>query len=247
MIQIMVIILRKISLLGTILLLPNILLFGDAATLEFFGFSKDGKYLAFEQYGNQDGSGFPYSEVFFLNVVNNSFVGKPIKHIEMDSEVTLEQTRKKTHNLARSKLQSLGITKDKKVTHAISHPPTDLGANPKNARFTIWNPLTTPGGWTGAGYEITLKEIETSQDCSGYRKGKILELSLTNHSTNRTKVLQKDNKDTKLPESFDCAYAYRIQDVFIYDGKYIAVFLNVLTSGFEGSNVRFRVVTGILN
>lgn len=242
--QIFLLFMRKILLLSAILLLTNTLLFGDAATLEFLGFSRDGKYLAFEQYGNQDGSGFPYSEVFFFNVVNNSFVGKPIKHIEMDEGVSLKQTRKKVFNLARSKIQSFGITKDKKVTHVISHPPTDLGADPKNVRFTIWNPLTIPGGWTGAGYEISLKEMETSQDCSGYRKGKMLELSLTNHSTNQTKVLQKD---TKPPENSDCAYAYRIQDIFIYDSKYIAVFLNVLTTGFEGPNVRFRVVTGILN
>ncbi|MER3444496.1 MAG: hypothetical protein C4333_10405, partial [Meiothermus sp.] len=46
---------------------------GDAAGLEFLGFSRDASHLAFEQYGIRDGSGFPYSEVFLVDVARNRF------------------------------------------------------------------------------------------------------------------------------------------------------------------------------
>ncbi|TIL61031.1 MAG: hypothetical protein E5Y89_28055, partial [Mesorhizobium sp.] len=34
---------------------------GDVAELEILGFSKDGGVFAFEEYGVQDGSGYPYA------------------------------------------------------------------------------------------------------------------------------------------------------------------------------------------
>jgi hypothetical protein len=37
---------------------------GDAAKLDILGFSKDGGVFAFEEYGVQDGSGFPYANRF---------------------------------------------------------------------------------------------------------------------------------------------------------------------------------------
>ena len=40
----------------------------EQATFKFLGFSQDGQYAAYEQYGYQDGSGFPYSEIIVLQV-----------------------------------------------------------------------------------------------------------------------------------------------------------------------------------
>lgn len=47
---------------------------GDAATFINLGFSPDGKFFAFGQYGYQDGSGFPYAEVYIIDVVKNSYI-----------------------------------------------------------------------------------------------------------------------------------------------------------------------------
>ncbi|MGQ3280698.1 MAG: DUF2259 domain-containing protein, partial [Shinella sp.] len=38
---------------------------GDFSTFQTLGFSPDGKVYAFEEFGVQDGSGFPYSTVYF--------------------------------------------------------------------------------------------------------------------------------------------------------------------------------------
>lgn len=40
---------------------------GDFSTFQSLGFSPDGKVYAFEEFGIQDGSGFPYSNVYFID------------------------------------------------------------------------------------------------------------------------------------------------------------------------------------
>lgn len=66
----------------------------DLAELGSTGFSDDGAYFAFEQYGIQDGSGFPYSSITIVDVKSDSWVAgtrlmsswtrslhRPIKHV----------------------------------------------------------------------------------------------------------------------------------------------------------------------
>ena len=51
----------------------------DNAERAVVGFSPDGRYFAFEQYGVQDGSGFPYSEIFVIDLNANKWVkGSPV-------------------------------------------------------------------------------------------------------------------------------------------------------------------------
>ena len=40
---------------------------GDSAERRAMGFSVDGRYFAFEQFGIQDGSGFPYADIFIVD------------------------------------------------------------------------------------------------------------------------------------------------------------------------------------
>lgn len=47
---------------------------GDKADFVTIGWSQDYNYYAFAQYGEQDGSGFPYAEMYFVDVAKNEFV-----------------------------------------------------------------------------------------------------------------------------------------------------------------------------
>ena len=42
---------------------------GDIALLESLGFSEAGDVFAFQQSGVEDGSGFPYADIFFLDLI----------------------------------------------------------------------------------------------------------------------------------------------------------------------------------
>ena len=54
--------------------------FGGQSTLNFIGFSKDGKYLAFEQYHegiDMEEGAASYSAISFINVPSNKYLKKP--------------------------------------------------------------------------------------------------------------------------------------------------------------------------
>jgi len=59
---------------------------GDIAALQSIGFSVDGSVYAFEEYGIQDGSGFPYSNIYVIDTVKDVYLpGTPIR-VRLDDE-----------------------------------------------------------------------------------------------------------------------------------------------------------------
>ncbi len=68
------------SLIGLSLLLVMPALAGDRAQIDLIGYSDDGSYFAFEEFGIQDGSGFAYSSIYVVDLVDDSWVvGTPIR------------------------------------------------------------------------------------------------------------------------------------------------------------------------
>jgi predicted secreted protein len=53
------------------------LLAGDYADLKFIGFSGNGKYLAFEESGEWDGSGGDYATTYYVETAKNSYAAAP--------------------------------------------------------------------------------------------------------------------------------------------------------------------------
>ena len=47
---------------------------GEFAQVDLLGFSRSGSHFAFEEYGVQDGSGFPYSNIYVIDVGDDSWV-----------------------------------------------------------------------------------------------------------------------------------------------------------------------------
>jgi len=228
----------------------NALYAGDAAELNFIGFSNNGNYLAFEQYGIQDGSGFAYSEIILIDVPDNSFAYSAITSRAEDEHITLESARDYTMMSALSKLDALSIVTGNTGDHVICHPLSDLEADPRYVRFN-----ERSGGIPGLSgfreYAVTLNEIEviSDEDGYGYEFGppKMLELSIGTPGTNDIIVLQRD---TKPPKRRGHVYSYRICDVYLYhytEHLYIAVLINYSMLGFEGPDMRFMAITGELD
>jgi predicted secreted protein len=214
----------------------SVSLAGDYAALNFIGFSKDARYLAFEEYGTQDGSGFPYSNIYFVNVEKNSFVGTPFK-VVIESETATEATARNKAKLAASKkMTELKIVRGKTGTRVISRLITDL-----TTADTLNFAREIGSMYRRGDYNLTLKTAEIkTKECEVYELPTYkMELILKDNEINKTLTLQKDNT---LPTSRGCALDYRVQDVYLYEG-HIAVFLNVNTPGFEGPDMRFMVVT----
>jgi predicted secreted protein len=225
-----------------ILVLAASIFAGDFAKLEVIGFSADGRYLAFEEYGTLDGSGFPYSNVYFVDTAKNAFAAAPAR-VRLERETATEaQARRQAATLAAKSLAAYRIRRGQAGTLVVSHLLTDKSFGDKDpvVRFN-----EEVGSMYHKGdYELELKKVEVKvKPCDEYGDDTfMIDLRLKDRENNTTKILQKD---TTLPQGRGCVIDYRIGLVYVYNGT-VAVFLNTYTRGFEGPDVRHLVVTGRL-
>jgi predicted secreted protein len=217
---------------------------GDYATLNFLGFSKDGRYLAFEEYGVQDGSGFPYSSFYFVDVAKNSFAAPSI-NVRLDNEQATEnQARAKARLKAAAILRKLRIVNGNLGQLTVSRMLTDLdvpapgGGKSQKIKFAeIVGSMYRRGD-----YELTLNQSEVKLKTCEYTDYPVykFDISLKDKDADKTVSLQKDGT---LPSSRSCPIDYAMQFVYLYEDN-IAVFLNTFYTGFEGPDMRYLVVTG---
>ena len=214
---------------------------GDYASRDILGFSPDGRFFAFEQYGVQDGSGFPYAEIFIIDTESDRWVeGSPIRVLQKKESESPAAARKAARKSAASLLQKRKI--GEAGEHLASNPRAELSANPHrvvvNAAHRFMpraeHPLT---------FDLAEKELE-SAECAKYANQPLKGFTLTMTPVDETPIVLQDDKT--LPESRGCALGYAIADILRHEsgGKITyAVLLHVQTVGYEGPDGRFLAVT----
>lgn len=219
-----------------LLFAANLVFAGDASELKIIGFSKDGRYLAYEVSGVQDGSGIPYCEVYFIDVEKNDFATRPLKlqGKEFDDQ-TLADLQAQASSAIRKLLQDYQIDENIQGQTLVYHPLSDLTSDGCYVSFSIYPGIYPPP--SGYKYGLFLEEQFTGKKCFDLDT-KMFTLKLKQDQ--KTKILQADQR---LPASRGCVYQYRIERVIVCE-KNIAVFLNIFLPGFEGPDVRYMVVTG---
>jgi len=219
---------------------------GDYAKLNFIGFSKSGKYLAFEEYGVQDGSGFPYSAFYVVNVETNSYAAGPFESRLESETATQLQARTKARLAAAASLRKFGIIERNTGSLVISRLFTDLTVqrldDPETKTKKIKFAEFVDSMYTEGDYDLTLDLVEQKTKACEIEELPVYKIALTlkDNKADTTTVLQKD---ATLPPSRGCPIGYDMQYVYLYKNN-IAVFLNYLTTGFEGPDLRYIVVTG---
>lgn len=69
----------RVFLIIIFLILCGVLFAGDFATFQNLGFSTDGKYFMFAQYGAAEKTALPYAELFVVDVAANRFVPEGVE------------------------------------------------------------------------------------------------------------------------------------------------------------------------
>lgn len=224
---------------------------GDFANLRFIGFSKDGNYLAFEEWGEGDPGGW-YSNTYFIDVANNSYALKPVTLLDEDGKHSLEFLRQKGANLSAKNLRKLGINQGNTGQMVLAHLQNDwtykdgfgVGGSGEKVKFNNYINPNSPN--LDDFYELNLETfLDETADCPDreffpvYKLGLTLNYNSYDRRNNHSQVMQKDSI---LPKRRDCPTGYGIESVYFYDDM-VAVFLQVFSRGFEGPNMRYMVVT----
>lgn len=222
----------------------------DGAQSHAIGFSPDGKYFAFEQYGIQDGSGFAFSDIFVLDIAGDSWVkGTPVRVLEETETNSVDAARSKAMAQAKPVLDSIKAWGS--VDTLVHMPFTELGlADRRAARFGRYYTSTADSGAYDAlgSWEISVKDVAlpAPADCPD------IDIATPAGMDVSVRNLQSGNavtaaKDTSIPKSRSCPHAYDIEAVFApsaYDvpGDPHVALIGVYSRGFEGSNRRFVAV-----
>lgn len=235
------------------------------------GFSGNGRYFVFEEFGIQDGSGIPYANLYVIDVETDRWLkGTPIRlkgteaeslalerslsedgitdqqQIERRFEAALEDKRNEVKTKAASVLAAIG---DLWPAFQQAHnPPFEFTSDAKTVRFSgvgyqnLVNSEHTAKGWQ---LEVEEKVFPATENCfSLYENMKGFTLTLTNEKSGAKTVL---NNDTRIPNSRSCPQGYHIEEVLTFPrggGRFsLAVLIRYGRPGFEGPDGRLLAVT----
>jgi predicted secreted protein len=216
--------------------LPIPAIAGDFAERSILGFSPNGDRFAFEEFGIQDGSGFPYANLFVLDTTRDSWVaGTPVR-VRLDDET---KGIAAARSAAAQKAAPLLGDIDQPGTLLASNPITESGRDPYSIAFRR-HPVQQLDG-----PELTVSLTPIPLDAPNN--------SDPDYKTQGFRLVLKDERgetvlheDKMLPASRGIALDYRINDVIIHQRfglpATLVVLVMVLTRGFEGPDGRYIAV-----
>ena len=218
---------------------------GDVAELEILGFTKDGDVFAFEEYGVQDGSGFPYANRYYIDINDDTFLkGTPIKVRLDDENATLEAARLQARQKSEAIVSQAELTANRGITAGFN-PVTELSADPfrmvVNPR-PIFSPVDPALEFRLD--EIGMNDTERCQSLGEINGFRLLRIEAKDGG--QTHLLHEDKS---IPQSRGCPNGYQIGAVQTFSLDSIsayAVLIAVRQYGFEGPDFRWIAVTGRL-
>jgi len=213
---------------------------GNTADRNIIGFSPDGAWFAFEEYGISDGSGAPFTNIYVINVDEDKWAKDTPVRINFGEKVApVSAARKAAMKQVNPILKKLGITEPGILL--ASNPVTEITPNPRRIDFYRNKNLSSPGNKLS----YVLKELDFpgNKTCKSFginEKG--FSLALTKGGSPLTQVY----KDKKVPASRRCPKEYAISDVieFIPSSGPVrhVVLIHMFVLGFEGPDSRFLAV-----
>lgn len=217
---------------------------GDAAELAILGFSADGSVFAFEEYGVQDGSGFPYANRFYIETASDKFVpGTPIR-VRLDDESASmadarAAAREQGEKITQDAMLKPGFTAGFNAITELSADPHRLAVNPRPAFPPIDQPV-----------EFRIEEIALEQPENCHGLGEAVGFRLVRVGLAPGEAAQIIHEDASIPASRSCPLGYRlgaVQTFFPDSGEPVyAVLVAVRSLGFEGPNHRWIAIPGRL-
>jgi predicted secreted protein len=233
---------RLVASLG-VLALTSPALAGDAANFLPLGFSADGRYFAYEEFGVQDGSGFPFSNVFILDVAEDKWSGGSPFRVRIEEEQPgLVQVREQSHEKAAQALADLAITEPPVIValNGDAEPVEDRRALSFGAPGFGLEPPTDISTLTLS----TFPSTSTLPCVESYGFDAPVGFALELKTGDGVRELHRDKT---VPASRSCTVDYRLHGVvapvnWAWRNFTPVAIVSVYSHGFEGPDRRFIAV-----
>ncbi|WP_374620510.1 DUF2259 domain-containing protein [Devosia sp.] len=212
---------------------------GSAAAFNPLGFSGDGRYFAFEEFGVADGSGFPFASIYVIDLAEDRWAGAPVR-------VTLED---ETAPVGSARMEALAQAGPALEARQLTAPALTVALHGDGEPVGEGGSLTfgRPGyGLEGPQDLATLTLVATLPPYVGpcvteYGFDPPVGYRLVLSASAGETVLHDDES---VPASRGCTVAYRLYGVFApagwgWNDAPAVVVLSVFTQGFEGPDRRF--------
>lgn len=240
---------RALAIFASLAIASAPALAADGAAFNAIGYSPDSRYFAFEQYGVQDGSGFPYWDVFVIDLKSNEWVkGSPYRALLESETVKPAAARDQAHAAAAPALKELEITQPAELIAA--NPATE--AVPDRERLTFdrfYESLGARAGeksQLGVRFELTVEKIPLPRPAKcpeGDGESYGVRVILKDLQTGTSRSIHEDKA---IPDSRNCPAAYDVAAVVAQTGfpvtDRLVALIGVYARGFEGLNHRFIAV-----
>ena len=216
---------------------------GDIASFRPIGFSPDGGIFAFEEYGIQDGSGFPYSSIFIIDTAKDAFIpGTPIRVRIDDEKAGLAGARGEAAAKAAPLVQKFTLGANPGLMAAFN-PITETESPAHSLTYRQYAVEPPVGGqFALALEEIALAPSARCKDVTPQSTGFRLSFEMEDGQPSQRLL----HADEKIPESRNCPTGYRLGGVMVHhpDGAEPVhiVLVQVLSFGFEGRDGRWIAV-----
>lgn len=215
---------------------------GDRALIDFIGFSPDAQYFAFEEFGIRDGSGFPYSSIYVVDLSNDSWVaGTPFRAEAEDEFTPLLAIRAEAMSEAFVAIDQYDISFPAEIAALIGD-----GARGADGKTLAFGQPGYDAGTMSQERQLALSTFAATslEDCVEYFGTEPLGFALELTGGAEAVTLHRD--EGALPKSRACPLDYRLYAVVLpgldAPRETGVVMVSVYPGGFEGPDRRFLAV-----
>ena len=217
----------------------------DVAERRIYGFSENGAWFAFAEYGVQDGSGAPYATIYVLDVMNDRWAdGSPVNVHFGERPGPPGAALREAERRAMRLFFKYGIAGWGRVL--ASRAAAEISADRRRLAF---HPPPHPA-FRARREAFRLREIDFP-DSARCREWGIDEKGFALHFSRDGVPLGEIYRDDRVPASRLCPARYELADVLYYapprDKPRYVILVRYFRMGFEGLDGRYLAVPTLLH